>query len=226
MAEILCGKLSPSGKLPMTWPISFADVPSSKNFPSDGLEIAGLSKGQDKYRTVKNIGYTNYEEGIYVGYRYFDSFDKNVSYPFGFGLSYTAFSYSTPVVTDKGDNIEVSVTITNNGKRTGKEVAEVYVTAPKGSIEKPAQELKAFAKTRTLQPGESQALVMTIEKKALASFNEKASAWIADAGTYTFKVGASSRDIKGTATLNVKKQLLKVHNVLQPKVRLNELSKK
>ena len=107
-----------------------------------------------------------------------------------------------------------------------KEVAEVYVTAPKGSIEKPAQELKAFAKTRTLQPGESQALVMTIEKKALASFNEKASAWIADAGTYTFKVGASSRDIKGTATLNVKKQLLKVHNVLQPKVRLNELSKK
>lgn len=226
VAEILCGKLSPSGKLPMTWPISFADVPSSKNFPSDGLEIAGLSKGQDKYRTVKNIGYTNYEEGIYVGYRYFDSFDKNVSYPFGYGLSYTTFSYGKPVVTDKGDNIDVSVTITNNGKRAGKEVAEVYVTAPKSSIEKPAQELKAFAKTRTLQPGESQTLVMTIEKKALASFNEKASAWIADPGTYTFKVGASSRDIKGTATLNVKKQLLKVHNVLQPKVKLNELSKK
>ncbi|MBW4760362.1 glycoside hydrolase family 3 C-terminal domain-containing protein [Prevotella denticola] len=226
VAEILCGKLSPSGKLPMTWPVSFTDVPSSRNFPSDGLEVNSFSKGQGKYRNMKNVGYTNYEEGIYVGYRYFDSFNKSVSYPFGYGLSYTTFSYGKPIVTDKGDKVEVSVAVTNNGKRAGKEVAEVYVTAPKGTVEKPAQELKAFAKTRILQPGESQTLSMTIDKKELASFNEKASAWIADAGTYTFKVGASSRDIKGSATLNAKKQVFKVRNVLQPKVKLNELSKK
>ena len=220
VALILSGKLSPSGKLPMTWPINYTDAPSSQNFPSDGLEVNGIDasiyKGsQAKYKTVKNVGYTNYDEGIYVGYRYFDTYNKNVSYPFGYGLSYTSFGYSQPTVTDKGDHVNVAVTITNTGKTAGKEVAEVYVTAPKGAVDKPAEELKAFAKTRALQPGESETLSMDINKIDLASFNEKASAWIADAGTYTFKVGASSRDIKGSATLNIQKQTEKVHNVLK-----------
>ena len=161
-----------------------------------------------------------------MGYRYFDSFDKNVSYPFGYGLSYTTFAYGKPTVADKGSKVDITVTVTNNGKSAGKEVVELYVTAPKGAVEKPAQELKAFAKTRTLRPGESQSLTMSIDKPELASFVEKASAWVADAGTYTFKVGASSRDIKGMATLSLKKQVVKVHNVLQPKAKLNELSKK
>ncbi|HAT61401.1 MAG TPA: glycosyl hydrolase, partial [Prevotella sp.] len=226
VAEILAGKLSPSGKLPMTWPVSFNDVPSSQNFPSNGLVVNSFAGGQAKYKNVKNVGYTDYDEGIYVGYRYFDTFNKKVSYPFGYGLSYTTFGYSKPTVANDGKNVTVSVTITNTGNMAGKEVAEVYVTAPKGAVEKPAEELKAFAKTRTLEPGESQTLSMSIDKIDLASFNTKASAWIADAGNYVFKVGSSSLDIKGTATLKIGKEVEKVHNVLKPIVKLSELSHK
>lgn len=225
VAELLSGKLTPSGKLPMTWPIAYQDAASSKDFPSDGkgAEIMG---DMSKWKDVKNVGYTLYDEDIYVGYRFFDSFKKNVSYPFGYGLSYTTFSYNNVKATDNGSNVSVSVTVTNTGNRPGKEVAEVYVTAPKGAIEKPAQELKAFAKTRTLQPGESQTLTMNIDKADLASFNTKQSAWVTDKGTYTFKVGASSRDIKGTATLSIRGSKQKVHNVLKPTMKLNLLTQK
>jgi len=225
VAELLSGKLTPSGKLPMTWPIAYQDAASSKNFPSDG-KGSDIMGDMSKWKNVKNVGYTLYDEDIYVGYRYFDTFDKTVSYPFGYGLSYTTFSYNDVKAADNGSNISVSVTVTNTGKRPGKEVAEVYVTAPKGAIEKPAQELKAFAKTRTLQPGESQTLTMNIDKGDLASFNTKQSAWIADGGSYTFKVGASSRDIKGTATLNIKGSKQKVHDVLKPTMKLNLLTQK
>lgn len=225
VAELLSGKLTPSGKLPMTWPIAYQDAASSKDFPSDGkgAEIMG---DMSKWKDVKNVGYTLYDEDIYVGYRFFDSFKKNVSYPFGYGLSYTTFSYNNVKATDNGSNVTVSVSVTNTGNRPGKEVAEVYVTAPKGAIEKPAQELKAFAKTRTLQPGESQTLTMNIDKADLASFNTKQSAWVTDKGTYTFKVGASSRDIKGTATLSIRGSKQKVHNVLKPTMKLNLLTQK
>lgn len=225
VAEILSGKLSPSGKLPMTWPVAYEDAASSKNFPSEGKgnEFMG---DKTQYVNVKNLGYTLYDEDIYVGYRYFDTFNKKVSYPFGYGLSYTQFGYKDVKAVDMGAKVAVSVTITNTGARPGKEVAEVYVTAPKGSVEKPAQELKAFAKTRVLQPGESQTLTMDIDKADLASFNTKQSAWIADSGTYTFKVGASSRDIKGSATLSIKGSKQKVHNVLKPTMKLNLLTQK
>lgn len=225
VAELLSGELTPSGKLPMTWPIAYQDAASSKDFPSDGKD-AELMGDMSKWKDVKNVGYTLYDEGIYVGYRYFDTFDKTVSYPFGYGLSYTTFSYNDVKAADNGSNVAVSVTVTNTGNRPGKEVAEVYVTAPKGAIEKPAQELKAFAKTRTLQPGESQTLTMNIDKADLASFNTKQSAWVTDKGTYTFKVGASSRDIKGTATLNIQGSKQKVHNVLKPTMKLNLLTQK
>ena len=226
ISDILCGKSFPSGKLPMTWPVSLNDIPSTKNFPSDGMEVNSFATGQSKYQTMKNIGYTNYEEGIYVGYRYFDSFKKKVSYPFGYGLSYTKFSYSQPTVINEGDLIKVSVTVTNDGPRAGKEVAEVYVTAPKGHEDKPSQELKAFAKTSILQPNESQTLTMTVCKSDLASFNEKASAWIVDSGTYLFKIGASSRDIKGIIAVKVNGMKIKVHDVLKPVVKLRTLTQK
>jgi beta-glucosidase len=226
ISDILCGKSFPSGKLPMTWPVSLNDIPSTKNFPSDGMEVNSFATGQSKYQTMKNIGYTNYEEGIYVGYRYFDSFKKKVSYPFGYGLSYTKFSYSQPTVINEGDLIKVSVTVTNDGPRAGKEVAEVYVTAPKGHEDKPTQELKAFAKTSILQPNESQTLTMTVCKSDLASFNEKASAWIVDSGTYLFKIGASSRDIKGIIAVKVNGMKIKVHDVLKPVVKLRTLTQK
>lgn len=228
IADLLTGKSTPSGKLPMTWPVNISDDPSTKNFPADAkpkpLDPATMLADAAKSVNEKNVGYTNYEEGIYVGYRYYDTFKKEVSYPFGYGLSYTTFSYGQPVVKDEGDKVSVSVTITNSGKTAGKEVAEVYVSAPKGSEDKPAQELKAFAKTRTLQPGEQETLNMQIKKTDLASFYENKSAWVVDKGTYTFRVGASSRDIRGEGQLVIKKALTqRVHNVLKPQVKLNEL---
>ncbi len=132
----------------MTWPVKYSDVSTYGNFPADGLYVPVFADGLDKYKNQKNVGYTLYEEGIYVGYRYFDSFKKQVSYPFGYGLSYTTFGYDKPMVSDKGEAVEVSVKVTNTGKAAGKEVVQVYVTAPKGAVDKPAQELKAFAKTR------------------------------------------------------------------------------
>ena len=225
VAEILKGQLSPSGKLPMTWPVAYQDAASSKNFPSESSDYT-VDGDQSKYKDKPNYGYTVYNEDIYVGYRYFDTFNKNVSYPFGYGLSYTTFSYNNVKAENDGDKVKVSVTITNTGKSSGKEVAEVYVTAPKGSVEKPSQELKAFAKTRELQPGENETLTMMIDKRDLASFVTKKSAWVADAGTYTFKVGASSRDIKGTATLQLTSYTEKVHDVLKPDMKMNLLTQK
>ena len=226
VALLLAGRLAPSGKLPQTWPVDFNDVPSSKNFPTNGLNVNMFKPDQSEYATMKNVGYTKYEEGIDVGYRYFDSFDKNVSYPFGYGKTYTTFAFDKPTVSDEGQNVKVTVAVKNTGRVAGKQVAQVYVTAPKGKVEKPAQELKAFAKTRTLQPGESQTLMMTIAKRDLASFNEGSSSWIVDAGTYTFKVGDNSRSIQGKATLNIKRQVEKAHNVLKLTEKLNTLTKK
>ena len=224
VAQLLSGKLTPSGKLPMTWPVRYQDAASSNDFPSESSDYT-VEGDQSKYKDKRNYGYTVYNEDIYVGYRYFDTFNKNVSYPFGYGLSYTTFSYNDVKAENESDKVKVSVTVTNTGRYAGKEVAEVYVTAPKGSVEKPAQELKAFAKTKTLQPGESETLTMTIDKRDLASFVTKKSAWVADAGTYTFKVGASSRDIKGTATLSLSGYTEKVHDVLKPTVKMNLLTR-
>ena len=152
-----------------------------------------------------------------MGYRYFDTFKKPVAYPFGFGLSYTTFEFSKPTVKVSADKVNVSVVVKNTGKVSGKEVAQVYVAAPKGKIEKPAQELKGFAKTRELKPGENQTLTIQIDRRDLASFDEAASQWLAEAGTYTFRIGSSSRDIHQTATAKLPEYTEKVHNVMAPK---------
>ena len=152
VADIMTGKVNPSGKLTMTWPVAATDHPSTRNFP--GLvDFYSYQNERSGGRQMRNYDYTNHEEDIYVGYRYFDTFNKEVSYPFGYGLSYTTFAYSKPAVKVSGDNVTVSVTVKNTGDVAGKEVVQLYVTAPKGQLEKPAQELKAFAKTRELQPG-------------------------------------------------------------------------
>lgn len=223
VADILTGKVNPSGKLTMTWPIAATDHPSTANFAKDYdmytyKNLLDWSKGN-----IKGYDYSNHEEDIYVGYRYFDTFKKNVAYPFGYGLSYTTFEFGKPSVKAKGNNIEVSVTIKNTGKVAGKEVAEVYVTAPKGAYEKPAKELKTFGKTKLLKPGESQTLKMTLEKRDLASFDEANSQWKVDAGNYLFKIGSDVENIKGTATLKVAEYTEKTSNACAPKVQLNYL---
>ena len=225
VADILTGKVNPSGKLTMTWPISATDHPSTKNFPQE-MDNYTFREALGWGAQIPGHDYTNHEEDIYVGYRYFDSFNKNVAYPFGYGLSYTTFEYSKPAVKVNGNKITVQVTIKNSGKTAGKEIAQVYVAAPKGTIEKPQHELKGFAKTRELKPGESQTLIIQMEKRDLASFDEANSRWLTEAGTYTFEIGASSRDIRGTAVANLTEYTEQVSNVLAPKQKLNLLTKK
>lgn len=225
VADILTGKVNPSGKLTMTWPISATDHPSTKNFPQE-MDNYTFREALGWGAQIPGHDYTNHEEDIYVGYRYFDSFNKNVAYPFGYGLSYTTFEYSKPAVKVNGNKITVQVTIKNSGKTAGKEIAQVYVAAPQGTIEKPQHELKGFAKTRELKPGESQTLTIQMEKRDLASFDEANSRWLTEAGTYTFEIGASSRDIRGTAVANLTEYTEQVSNVLAPKQKLNLLTKK
>ena len=226
VADILTGKVNPSGKLTMTWPIAAVDHPSTANFAKEYdmytyKNMEGWGKGN-----IPGVDFSNHEEDIYVGYRYFDTFKKDVAYPFGFGLSYTTFEMGKPSVKANGKNIEVSVTVKNTGKVAGKQVAQVYVTAPKGAYEKPAKELKAFGKTRELKPGESQTLKMTLEKRDLASFDEANSQWKVDAGNYLFQVGTDVESIKGTATLKVTEYTEKTSSACAPNVQLNYLKQK
>ena len=222
IADLLTGKVNPSGKLTMTWPIAATDHASTKNFPGN-IDFYSFKELAASRKPIPGHAYTNHDEDIYVGYRYFDTFRREVAYPFGFGLSYTTFEMSKPVAKAKGNAVEVSITVKNTGSVSGKEVAQVYVTAPKGRLEKPAQELKAFAKTRELQPGESQTLTMQIPVRDLASFDEANSQWLTEAGTYTFRIGSSSRDIKATATVQLKEYTEKTTNALAPKEKLNLL---
>ena len=226
VADILTGKVNPSGKLTMTWPIAATDHPSTANFAKEYdmytyKNMEGWGKGN-----IPGVDFSNHEEDIYVGYRYFDTFKKDVAYPFGYGLSYTTFEMGKPSVKANGKNIEVSVTVKNTGKVAGKQVAQVYVTAPKGAYEKPAKELKAFGKTRELKPGESQTLKMTLEKRDLASFDEANSQWKVDAGNYLFQVGTDVENIKGIATLKVAEYTEKKSRACAPNVQLNYLKQK
>ena len=223
VVDVLSGKQSPSGKFTMTWPIKFTDAYSSKNFPIDlETKIDMLNQGQKG--NVKNVDYTDYEEDIYVGYRYFDSFEVPVSYPFGYGLSYTTFEYSDAKIAQKNDIYDVTVTIKNTGTFEGKEVVELYISAPDNkAANKPAKELKAFAKTKLLKPGESETLTLSITAPELASFDEAASAWIVAEGEYQFLIGASSQDIKATLTAPAKSFVTKAHDVMKPEVKLNLL---
>lgn len=210
VVDVLTGKANPSGKLSMTWPISLLDVPSSLNFPN--VRNAGRAMNGKREFT----DYTRHAEGLNVGYRYFNTAGKEVSYPFGYGLSYTTFSYGKPVVKATKDGFEASVTVTNTGKVAGKEAVELYVSAPKGGLEKPARELKSFAKTRELQPGESQTLTMNVSNYYLASYNEATQSWETAAGNYTVSFGASVEDIRGTATYKLSKpQSVKCHDVMK-----------
>ena len=199
VSNVLCGKVNPSGKLPMTFPINYMDIPSSKNFPYTW----DMTQGRRGNR--KNVDYTDYEEGIWVGYRYFQTKNVEVSYPFGYGLSYTTFAYSKPSVKANADGITATITVKNTGKVAGREVVELYVAAPEGGFEKPVQELKTFAKTKFLAPGESETLTMKVSAYELASFNEKTASWETAAGEYKVLFGASSADIRATASFRMKK---------------------
>jgi beta-glucosidase len=203
VTDILTGKESPSGKLPMTFPVNLMDAGSSANFPIDSdAGVYFLEKRPNM--GVKDVDETRYEEGIYVGYRWFDKQNIPVSYPFGYGLSYTSFSYSDAAASLADGTVKVSVKVTNNGSVAGKEAVQVYISAPAGSLDKPVKELKAFAKTRKLAPGESQTLDISFAAADMSSWDESKNGWVLDPGTYRILVGASSADIRATASVDVK----------------------
>ncbi|WP_288816947.1 glycoside hydrolase family 3 C-terminal domain-containing protein [uncultured Alistipes sp.] len=226
VADVLSGKASPSGKLTMTFPVHFADAASSANFPIDMAANMDISNSGEKKNSLKNVDYTDYEEDIYVGYRYFDTFGKEVSYPFGYGLSYTTFEYAAPRVETTEDAYLVSVQITNTGKRAGKEAVQLYVAAPdRATANKPEKELKAFAKTRELQPGETETLVLKLPKANLASFDTASSAWVVTPGNYDLLLGASSRDIRAKAAVDAAASSVPVGDLLKPQGKLRLLER-
>ncbi|MBM6992887.1 MAG: glycoside hydrolase family 3 C-terminal domain-containing protein [Prevotella sp.] len=204
VADILTGKENPSGRLPMTWPVSYNDVPSKTDFPTpDDISEDSLLKALEGFTdkrtegTRKNFDYTEYNDGIYVGYRYYVTKQVPTSFPFGFGLSYTTFKYGKPVVSRDADgNIKVTVDVKNTGKKSGKEVVQVYVSAPGKDMPKAARELKGFAKTQSLHPGESERVSVTIPYTCLASFNENESQWQVEGGEYQVMVAGNAADTK------------------------------
>ncbi len=229
VADILTGKAYPSGKLTMTFPKDFRDHASSANFPIDmkaNMDITNNQARSDSAK-VKNVDYTNYDEDIYVGYRYFDTFGKDVSYPFGYGLSYTEFAYGEPTVEKKGDKYVVKMDVKNTGKMPGKEVVQLYVTAPDAkAANKPEKELKAFAKTGELAPGAVESVVLEFNAADLASFDAAESKWVVTPGEYALLLGSSSRDIRKKTMVEAEGSETKVNKVLSPKENLNLLKRK
>jgi len=223
VADILSGNVNPSGKLAVTIPVKYEDDPTAKNFP--GIEFP--EKAAMNMMGRKAIpGEVTYEEGIYVGYRYYNSFKVKPAYEFGYGLSYTNFDYSNFQLSSNLFNKKILVTadITNSGKIAGKEVVQLYISAPSGELEKPSEELKGFVKTKLLSPGETQKVSFEITADDLASYSTDSTAWIADPGKYIVKIGASSTDIKliGNFELTNKIVTEKCHKVLIPQVKMNE----
>ena len=179
MVDVLTGKINPGGKLAETWANAYADTPARDHF-------AGLG------RTVQ------YREGLYVGYRYYQTAGVPVAFPFGHGLSYTQFAYSDL----HADAHSATLTVTNTGDRAGAEIVQLYVAKPNAEIFRPAQELKAFAKVQ-LAAGESKTVTLTLDDKAFRYWNTRTDSWEVEGGTYELRVGASSADIRLTAAVEV-----------------------
>lgn len=227
IADVISGKVNPSGKLAVTFPVAYSDVPSAKTFPGKELPQQG---DQPSNPLMGKPAEVTYDDGIYVGYRYYNTFKVKAAYDFGYGLSYTDFDYSKFKLSSNTFNgkITASVLVTNKGKLAGKEVVELYLSAPAKMLDKPESELKAFAKTRLLQPGEAQLITFTLTPADLASFNTATTTWVAEKGDYKVKIGSSSTDIKKDGKFYLAKSLdvEKVHKVLVPKEPIIELKNK
>ena len=179
MVDVLTGKINPGGKLAETWANAYADTPARDHFAGPG-------------RTVQ------YREGLFVGYRYYQTAGVPVAFPFGHGLSYTQFVYSDL----HADAHSATLTVTNTGDRAGAEIVQLYVAKPNAEIFRPAQELKAFAKVQ-LAAGESKTVTLTLDDKAFRYWNTRTDSWEVEGGTYELRVGASSADIRLTAAVEV-----------------------
>lgn len=208
LADVLSGRVNPNGKLPMTFPVRLGDHASNANFPVDGapsriFDVLWGAREKAEAEKVRNRDYTDYAEGIYVGYRHFDKAGKAVAYPFGFGLSYTEFRFSQLGLERSGDTLYVRAAVENAGAYAGREVLQVYVSGPGLRVERPVQELKAFAKSRVLAPGQQETLRVGIPVSELRYWDEKKGGWELEEGIYQIRVGASSRDIRLTGETKI-----------------------
>ena len=212
LADILTGKANPSGHLTATWARRYEDYPGSDSF---GHINGGLD---DEY----------YNEGIFVGYRYFDTFGVTPAYPFGFGLSYTAFTIEESVVRLLENHVEVTVKVRNTGsEHAGREVVQVYYSAPDGKLEKPYQNLADFVKSKLLKPGECQEVRVSFPVADMASYDEESASYILEKGHYYIRVGTHSRNTHVAAKLWLEEPVVtkRLKNVLQPVSRIQEISK-
>lgn len=213
LVNILNGTVTPSGKLADTWPAYYEDYPNAATF--------GENDG--------NVEQEDYTEGIYVGYRYFDTFDIEPAYEFGYGKSYTDFEITTEAIAIEEDMIAVTITVKNTGDEySGKEVAEIYFSAPDGELEKPYQELAAFGKTDELEPGASQRMTITFPITEMSSYSEERAAYILEAGDYLIRVGNSSRNTKVEAVIHLDQTVIteQLSNQMNVDHDLETLSKK
>lgn len=212
LVDILTGKVTPSGKLSDTWAKHYEDYPSSKTFSHNNGNI------DDEY----------YTDGIYVGYRYFDTFNVTPAYCFGYGRSYTTFSIETLDVTAKENKISVSLRVTNTGTLySGKEVVQIYYSMEDGQIEKPYQELCAFTKTKLLAPQESQYINLSFDISLLSSYCVHKACWLLEAGTYYLRIGNSSRNTHIRYAFDVKQdtKLEQLKNLFPQDETFSELHK-
>ena len=188
VVKVLNGEVTPSGKLTDTWAVNYEDYSSSEGFGAND----------------ENVTQEDYTDDIYVGYRYFDTFNVTPAYEFGYGLSYTDFNIDVKDVTVDEENVTVDVRVTNVGEKyAGKEVVEVYFSAPDGALEKPYQELATYGKTDTLAPGESQELTLSYATTEMSSYSEDLAAYVMENGDYVVRVGNSSRNTSVEAVINL-----------------------
>jgi len=222
IADVLSGKVNPSGRLPMTFPLKYNDVPSADTFP--GKETGEPSRLQGNPFAGKPA-VAMYTEGIFVGYRYYVTQKVETAYDFGFGISYTDFSYENLKLNgDLSKSVSLQIGVKNTGKAAGREVVQLYVAAPQGSLKKPIAELRAFGKTRELRPGGSQTLNFTLTPRDIASFDPSRSAWVVEPGQYCFRFQSSPRLVRLSQCLDVPKliEVEKVNPVLRPRVEIAE----
>lgn len=220
LVELLDGRETPSGHLPDTWALDYYDYPSSTNFMNyqEGDEVPG-----EKTHGVRLF----YEEDIYVGYRYFDTFEKNVQYPFGHGLSYTSFTYDIRGCKTDTAGITVSASAKNTGDYSGKAVLQLYVGAPDGMLEKPRRVLVDFEKTKRLKPGEEQELMLSADPMRFASYDEESSSYVLEKGEYIIWLGDSLENAKQISSFRIPhKNILKtVTPVARPVEDFHRMSK-
>lgn len=218
LAGILTGEINPSGKLAVTIAEHYEDYPSAHHFSWDkehlenilDYESYGLSSEENGSTGFTKSPVTVYWEDIYTGYRYFDTFGKQVLYPFGYGLSYTAFAISDALVKKQNGGILVTADVKNIGEMSGKEVIQIYLSKvyPAEGVERPYQELKGFEKTSDLAPGEKEQVKIWIPWRELAVYDEERAAWVIESGDYLLKMGNSSRDTFVKGLICVEKTIL------------------